>query len=431
MNWYEQKTNEYESITGKQILKGFGAAGYGAYIILKQIIGQNMNDDQKEWGFVPKEETMATLSEKCGLKIDQFRLFIKFCDERFILEQRDGRLFCPCVLEEKNQYAKRIERKSTNSLKNTDNKKQSVVYKKDEKYEMYEMYEQYEQSVVSDVTTQHNTTQTHKEIDKSIGSIEPEKPKNASPQVDKRNVLVQHTLEEFKRVYSFYPCDQYPRNVAHNLVQRMTSIIKEKLGGEMTDERIRTGITKFFNWLSRNESFEGIQKLITAKLKLSIWAETLKGTYATHERQDRTGNGQQTTISVDGDQGRQVLRRAESTNSGQDQVLHGSVPETSRVGTDGGEVSMGFLLPTVQGKSRSPALPGDAKGVRNTGHDEILRSAPAEQTDDNQGDYPNEDTKGVRPSGVGTRRLGSPVSDDNRRSKEVARSTRQYVGDEI
>lgn len=122
MNWYEQKTNEYESITGKQILKGFGAAGYGAYIILKQIIGQNMNDDQNEWGFVAEIETIASLAEKCGLPEPQFRLFLTFCDERFILEKRNGRLFMPSILEEKNNYIKKVERKNkcTSSTYSTD-----------------------------------------------------------------------------------------------------------------------------------------------------------------------------------------------------------------------------------------------------------------------------------------------------------------------
>lgn len=158
MNWYEQQTNEYESITGKQILKGFGAAGYGAYIILKQIIGQNMNDDPSEWGYVSKTETITSLAEKCGLSEPQFRLFITFCDDRFILEKRDGRLFMPSILEEKNNYIKKVERKKKNTDKATKLNGTDSTYSTD-KVDM---------DVQSDVTTTNYNYKPQLHIKKEI-----------------------------------------------------------------------------------------------------------------------------------------------------------------------------------------------------------------------------------------------------------------------
>lgn len=145
MKWYEQSTSEYDSLVGKQLLKQYGAAGYGAYIILKQIIGQNMTDDLSEWGFVSKDETIESLAQKCGFSIDEFRQFITFCDERFIFEKRDGRLFCPSLLEEKNRYAKIQERRI---------KRNSEHYAHSAHTDT--------QDAQNKVTTQHNTSTTHK-----------------------------------------------------------------------------------------------------------------------------------------------------------------------------------------------------------------------------------------------------------------------------
>lgn len=147
MKWFEQSTTEHSSLIGKQILKTHGAAGYGAYVILKQIIGENMNENMTEWGYVPKDLSMEDLAEKCGLPIDKFRQFITFCDERFIFEQREGRLFCASLLEEKNEYAKKVQRRKNKEDKgSTDNP--DNTYTKDNQ-------------VQSLVTTQpqHNTTQ--------------------------------------------------------------------------------------------------------------------------------------------------------------------------------------------------------------------------------------------------------------------------------
>jgi hypothetical protein len=113
-----------------------------------------------------------------------------------------------------------------------------------------------------------------KRITKVIGET-PKAPVLATPREDRRNPLVNHVLEEFYRVYKFYPTDKKPRFVAQNLIQRIKTVTANRLGGELTQDRLLKGITAFFNWLQDQEEFEGIQKLETAKLKLNIFIEKL------------------------------------------------------------------------------------------------------------------------------------------------------------
>lgn len=335
MNWYEQKTNEYESITGKQILNEFGAAGYGIYIVLKQIIGQYMGDDQSTWGFVPPTETMFSLAQKCGTSEADFRLFIKFCDDRFILEKRDGRLFCPSILEEKSRYAKMVEKKSKVQAASLGN---SVLH----------TAHSATQCNSRSNTTQHNTTQI---IDKSIGSVEPK----LELKENKKNKCVDHAISEFARVYKFQPTDKKVRNVAYNLIQKMKTVIKTKLGGEVTDERVMTGITRLFDWISHNDSFSNIQKLETIKLKMSIWEANLKGTYAANERKNDQGEGEQAPVSPLRGQTGDVLRRDRLPDKGQNTLLHTGVSSDATTRTSGGFEGMGQILQKIENDGRSEA----------------------------------------------------------------------------
>lgn len=329
MNWYEQKTNEYESITGKQILNEFGAAGYGIYIVLKQIIGQYMGDDQSTWGFVPPTETMNSLAQKCGTTEADFRLFIKFCDDRFILEKRDGRLFCPSILEEKSRYAKMVSKKIKVPTATLGDSVLHTVHTAT-------------QCDIRSNTTQHNTSTI---IDKSIGSTEP---KAEILKENKKNKCVDHAISEFTRVYKFQPTDKKVRNVAYNLVQRMQTVIKTKLGGDVSEERVMTGITRLFNWISRNESFSNIQKLETIKLKMSIWEANLKGSYAANERQNYSGESEQTPGSNLGGETRILLRRDRLPDQGQNNVLHSSVSGDATTRTSGSFEGMGQLLQKIK-----------------------------------------------------------------------------------
>lgn len=89
------------------------------------------------------------------------------------------------------------------------------------------------------------------------------------------NPLVSFVLETFKNHFNHYPTDKYPERVAWNLIQRITTITKKRIGGEITDERIKKAVAVFFNWLMTQNGVDKIEKLETAKLKLNIFQETL------------------------------------------------------------------------------------------------------------------------------------------------------------
>lgn len=90
-----------------------------------------------------------------------------------------------------------------------------------------------------------------------------------------RNVVVDHTLEEFKRIVGYYPTDRHPRRIAWNIQQKFTTITRERLGGEVTDERLKKGITTFFNWLSGEDWIDKVERLETIKNKLPKFEATL------------------------------------------------------------------------------------------------------------------------------------------------------------
>lgn len=113
MKWFEHKTNERNELASKLIKRKFGMAGYGIFESLKEIIGENMeNDNVEEWGFVSKNHDMTSLASEIGCSEAEFRAFVSFCDDQLILEKKDGRLFCSLMLERMNEYAKRVFRNS-------------------------------------------------------------------------------------------------------------------------------------------------------------------------------------------------------------------------------------------------------------------------------------------------------------------------------
>ena len=386
MNWYEQKTNEYQSITGKQILREFGAAGYGMYIILKQIIGEHMQDDQNEWGYVPMGETMATLAEKCGSSEADFRLFIKFCDDRFILEKRNGRLFCPSILEEKNQYAKKVERKKVRTSSTAQKCPDST-----------DSTDKADKSVQYDVTTQHNTitTQSHK-LDKSNGSNEPEQEKVLLPREDKRNVLVNHVLSEFERIRGHKPVDKKARFVAQNLIQRLKTLTRERYGGEITDERIKKAITAFFNWVQEQDWFEKTQKLETCKDKLPIFEAMLpKGHHATNSQTDQ-GTSTEARNAYRGLEDGEILRGDRPASAHDNQLFRERLFQATPTRTGGTQQSMERILPPMKVQPRGIGVQGNMTETK----ERVSTSAGAMA----QGAWrENTNTRAIRPDDMGQR----------------------------
>lgn len=256
MKWFEKHTTDRNDLDARQIRQEFGTVGYGVYEILQQIVAENMEgDDISEWGYVSKDWDMPKLAEEVGLPIDEFRSFITFCNDRFIIEKRNGRMFLPKLLERMNEYAKKQYRRNKS--------KKSKYPDNPDKQDKRDI------SGETHVTTQHNTTQNNLDKSKLV------KTKQKSHSEINKNVLVDHTLEEFKRVYGFLPTDKYPRRVAWNTVQRIRKVTADRIGGELTDSRLKKGLSMFFDWVSGQESLEGIQKLETAKLKINIFMEQL------------------------------------------------------------------------------------------------------------------------------------------------------------
>jgi len=257
MKWYEQSASEYEGLVGRQLLASQGGAKwYGAYIILKQVIAQNMNDDVSTWGYVAEGETKSTLAEKCGLSDDEFRLFIAFCNDRFIFEQKNNKLFCQSILEEKNQYAKKVLRRkagtrdtcidSADSSDSTDKK---------------------DKSIQSDVTTQHNHNTTHINLsnDKLVSDQQV-----SGVKTDLRNENVEFLLSLFQETWGFYPTDKQPRKAAWNFVQRIQTFLKKR-EKEPTNERVQAVLTAYVKFLKTKGWAANIQKVETFKLKFSIF----------------------------------------------------------------------------------------------------------------------------------------------------------------
>jgi hypothetical protein len=115
MKWLERRTTDKDDLEARLIERKFGLVGYAIWEKLQQIIAEHMNgENMEEWGYVAKDETLETLVEKIHCSLEQLRDFVKFCDENTILEKRNGRLFCPYVLERQNDYAKKAVKNKAN-----------------------------------------------------------------------------------------------------------------------------------------------------------------------------------------------------------------------------------------------------------------------------------------------------------------------------
>jgi len=250
MKWFEQSATEYESMVGRQLLASPGGVKwYGAYIILKQIIAQNMNDDMSTWGYVEKGETKATLAEKCGLSIDEFRLFITFCNDRFIFEQRNEKLFCQAILEEKNRYAKIQERK-VKRLQTAQN-----------------AHSAHTDTHSAQNKVHNHIPQTHTHIlPKGNGADAPKEPLK-----DRRDENIEFLLSLFKETWGYEPTDKKPRFVAHNFIQNIQSYLKKERSKEPTPEIIQAVLRSYVTYLKTQSWAANIQKLETMKLKFSLF----------------------------------------------------------------------------------------------------------------------------------------------------------------
>jgi hypothetical protein len=112
MKWFERRITDKDDLEAKLIERKFGLTGYAIWEKLQSIVAENMEGaNTTDWGYVAESETMESLANKIRCSLDQFREFVKYCDDNLILEKRNGRLFCNYVLERMNEYARKVVKK--------------------------------------------------------------------------------------------------------------------------------------------------------------------------------------------------------------------------------------------------------------------------------------------------------------------------------
>lgn len=85
---------------------------------------------------------------------------------------------------------------------------------------------------------------------------------------------VNQILDAFKKLYGFNPTDKYPRRVAHNLDQQLSTLLKKR--GKDPSNGVKTkAINDYFMWVSRQDWAEKIQNLDTIRRKISIFEAEL------------------------------------------------------------------------------------------------------------------------------------------------------------
>ena len=85
----------------------------GIYCSLLEVIAQNVKSDNiDEWGCVDARHDLGTLADECACTIEELKDFLVFCNEKQILYKKDGKLYCPLILERLDEYASKIKQKS-------------------------------------------------------------------------------------------------------------------------------------------------------------------------------------------------------------------------------------------------------------------------------------------------------------------------------
>lgn len=117
MKWFEHHTSDRDLPQSKIIRSKFGAEGYGIYISLLEVIGENvLESNTDDWGSVSKIHDVESLAVECATTPEKLREFLEFCNQREIFEKKDGRLYTSLILDRLDNYAKRIKRGESTKL---------------------------------------------------------------------------------------------------------------------------------------------------------------------------------------------------------------------------------------------------------------------------------------------------------------------------
>jgi hypothetical protein len=111
MKWFKHETSDRNKVESKLIKAKFGIEGYGIYISLLEVIGENIEGhNQKDWGHVNGMHDITTLADECCVTPDKLREFLKFCDDRGIFQKRHKKLYSPLILDRLDEFAMRVQR---------------------------------------------------------------------------------------------------------------------------------------------------------------------------------------------------------------------------------------------------------------------------------------------------------------------------------
>ena len=89
MKWFEHHTDDRDQAHAKIIRAKFGAEGYGIYMSLLEVIGQNvLEDNQNEWGQVAAIHDIQSLAKECAVTSRKLRTFLEFCNEKNIFSKK-------------------------------------------------------------------------------------------------------------------------------------------------------------------------------------------------------------------------------------------------------------------------------------------------------------------------------------------------------
>lgn len=97
MKWFKHETQDRNTLTSKLLRSRYGAAGYGVYMMLIEIVAENVADDPKTWGMVDSRHTMETLAIECGVEVEWLREFLQFCNKQQIFLKKSKKLFWPSI----------------------------------------------------------------------------------------------------------------------------------------------------------------------------------------------------------------------------------------------------------------------------------------------------------------------------------------------
>lgn len=88
--------------------------------------------------------------------------------------------------------------------------------------------------------------------------------------------FIDHILKCFKDVKGHAPTDKDPRQVAWNTIQRLTTLhTKRRQYFDARSKTVRDLWDAYWSWIQQQKSFEGVERLETVKLKMTIWTDAL------------------------------------------------------------------------------------------------------------------------------------------------------------